>query len=339
MAHRFRATLRGPADLVITQVGELDSSASGAIAFIMNPKYLPALKRTSVAAVILTERLLEHYQGPALVTKNPHACFARIAGWLNPEARPAAGIHATGAVDPGARVAASAAIGAYAIIEQGAVIGEDVVIGPGCFVGRGSVVGRGSCLHARVFVAHGCRIGEECIIHPGAVVGSDGFGFALEEGKWIKVPQLGGVCIGDRVEIGANTTIDRGALHDTLIGNGVKLDNLIQIAHNVEIGEDTAIAACVGIAGSTRIGKRCMIGGQVGIAGHLEIADDVQVLGKSLVAGSIREAGVYSASVKAERADAWRRNVARLSQLDDIARRLRELEKRISAESTKADKE
>jgi UDP-3-O-[3-hydroxymyristoyl] glucosamine N-acyltransferase len=339
LAQRFGARLRGPADLVISGVGELDAAGPNDIAFVTGTKYLAALKATRAGAVILADALLAHYAGPALIADNAHACFARIAGWLYPETVGTPGLHPTALVDPSAQVAPSAWVGAYCVIEAQALIAEEVVIGPGCHVGRGAVLGRGTRLMPRVTVMHGCTIGADCLIHSGAVIGSDGFGYAHEQGRWIKVPQLGGVRVGDRVEIGANTTIDRGALHDTIIGDGVKLDNLIQIAHNVEIGRDTAIAACVGIAGSTRVGSGCMIGGQVGIAGHLEIADGVQVLGKSLVAGSIREPGVYSSSIKAEPVELWRRNVVRLSQLDDIARRLRALEKRLATLSPADKKE
>jgi UDP-3-O-[3-hydroxymyristoyl] glucosamine N-acyltransferase len=289
--------------------------------------------------VILNDASLEHYSGPALIADNAHVCFARIASWLYPEPENERGVHPTAVIDPSARVAPSASVGAYAVVQARAIVADEVRIGPGCHIGSGSVLGRGTRLMPRVTIMHSCTIGEDCLIHSGAVIGSDGFGYAHDSGKWIKVPQLGGVRVGNRVEIGANTTIDRGALRDTIIGDGVKLDNLIQIAHNVQIGQDTAIAACVGIAGSTRVGSRCMIGGQVGIAGHLEIADGVQVLGKSLVASSIREPGVYSSSIKAVPADAWRRNVVRLNQLDDIARRLRALEKRLTALSTEHKKE
>ncbi len=339
LAQRFGARLRGPADLVISGVGELGAAGPHDIAFVADARYHGALKVTRAGAVILQETSLAYYSGPALIADNAHACFARVASWLYPPCDDEPGIHSTAVVDPSARIAPSASVGAYAVIEAHAVLGEDVRVGPGCHIGRGSVLGRGTRLMPRVTIMHGCTIGEDCLIHSGAVIGSDGFGYAQEAGRWIKVPQLGGVRVGNRVEIGANTTIDRGALRDTIIGDGVKLDNLIQIAHNVEIGQDTAIAACVGIAGSTRVGSRCMIGGQVGIAGHLEIADGVHVLGKSLVAGSIREPGVYSSSIKAAPADAWRRNVVRLNQLDDMARRLRAVEKRLAALSTEHKKE
>ena len=339
LAQRFGARLRGPADLIISGVGELDAAGPNDIAFVSDAKYLGALKTTRAGAVILNETSLEHYSGPALIADNAHVCFARVASWLYPEFDDEPGIHPAAVIDASACVAPSASVGPCTVVEAQAMIGEGVRVGPGCHIGRGSVLGRGTRLMARVTIMHGCTIGEDCLIHTGAVIGSDGFGYAREGGRWIKVPQLGGVRVGNRVEIGANTTIDRGALKDTIIGDGVKLDNLIQIAHNVEIGQDTAIAACVGIAGSTRVGSRCMIGGQVGIAGHLEIADGVHILGKSLVAGSIREPGVYSSSIKAVPADAWRRNVVRLNQLDDMARRLRAIEKRLAALSLEHKKE
>jgi len=232
-------------------------------------------------------------------------------------------------VDPGARVAVTAYIGAHAVIESGVTIADGAYIGPGCVVGAYAVVGAHSRLTAQVFVGERCVIGDGCLFQPGVVIGADGFGYARDGERWEKVPQLGRVVIGNAVEVGANTTIDRGSLNDTVIGDGVKLDNLIQIAHNVRIGEHTAIAACAGIAGSTTVGKRCTIGGQAGIMGHIEIADDVHITACSFVSGTITKPGVYSASLRAEPAEKWRRNAARLHHLDEMARRLRELEAKL----------
>ncbi|HEX2797457.1 MAG TPA: UDP-3-O-(3-hydroxymyristoyl)glucosamine N-acyltransferase, partial [Immundisolibacter sp.] len=215
---------------------------------------------------------------------------------------------------------------AQVVIEAGAQVGDGVQIGSGCHVGEGVVVGAGSRLAPRVTLLAGTQIGARCVIHPGAVLGADGFGLANDHGVWVKVPQLGRVVVGDDVEIGANTTIDRGALDDTVIGNGVKLDNLIQVAHGVRIGDHTAIAACVGISGSTVIGRHCVIAGGVGFVGHLEICDHVTVTGMSMVAQSITRPGVYS-GIPAEQARRWRRNISRFHQLDELARRLLRLER------------
>ncbi len=232
-----------------------------------------------------------------------------------------AGVHPSAVVAGGARIAASACVAALAVIEDGAQIGERTFVGPGCIVQRGAQVGADSRLIARVTLYPGVRIGQRCILHAGAVVGADGFGFAPDAGTWVKVPQVGGVQIGDDVEIGANTTIDRGAIGDTVVEHGVKLDNQIQVGHNVSIGAHTAVAGCVGISGSTAIGRRCMIGGGVGIAGHLTIADDVVVTGCSLVSASIRQAGSYSSGMPAVETRLWRRMVAHLRRLDGKERR------------------
>lgn len=337
LAKRFDCELRGDADVEIDGVASLASAGPRSITFVANPAYLPELTHTQAGAVLLCAADAAGYTGNTLITSNPHLSFARILAYLHPEPRHAPGIHASAVVDPGARLATSAAIGALAMIESGAVIGEHAYIGPGCHIGRGVQIGDGSRLLGRVTVVQGCCIGKRAIIHPGAVIGSDGFGFARDGVRWEKVLQLGRVMIGDDVEIGANTTIDRGALDDTIIGDGVKLDNLIQIAHNVQIGEHSALAACVGVAGSAKIGKRCAIGGQAGVLGHLEITDDVQIAATSLVVGSISTPGMYSSSIPAEPAALWRKNVARLRQLDNIVRRLMKLERKIS-KVTEGDK-
>jgi UDP-3-O-[3-hydroxymyristoyl] glucosamine N-acyltransferase len=326
LARRFQGKVRGNPDLVIKRVASLDSAGPDDIAYLSDRKYLAKLESTSAGAVILTEPDAVHRAGPMLIVANPHLCFARIAQMLHPLPAFESGVHASAVVSPSARIAASAWVGPHSVIEDGAEIMDAVYIGPGCLVGRDARLGARSRLVGHVAIGDECVIGEDCLFHPGAIVGSDGFGFARDGERWQKVPQLGRVIVGNDVEVGANTTIDRGALDDTIIGNGVKLDNLIQIAHNVRIGDNTAIAAFVGIAGSARIGRRCTLGGQVGINGHVEIADDVHVTATSLVVSSIRQAGVYSSSLKAEPADKWRRNAARLYQLDEIARRLKKLE-------------
>jgi UDP-3-O-[3-hydroxymyristoyl] glucosamine N-acyltransferase len=328
LARRFQGKVRGNPDVRIERVATLEAAGPRDIAYLSDRRYLPMLDTTSAGAVIISESDAAGFSGTALVVENPHLCFARVAALLHaaPAFRP--GAHATAVVAAGAKVAATAYIGPHAVIETGVTIAAGAYIGPGCIVAAGAIVGARSRLVARVFVGERCVIGEDCLFQPGAVIGGDGFGYARDGERWQKVPQLGRVLIGNAVEVGANTTIDRGSLNDTVIGDGVKLDNLIQIAHNVRIGENTAIAALAGVAGSAIVGKRCTIGGQAGINGHIEIVDDVHITATSLVSSSITRPGVYSASLKAEPAEKWRRNAARLRHLDEMARRLNELEKK-----------
>lgn len=329
LARRFQGKVRGNADVVIEGVASLQTAGPRDIAYVSDRKYLPQLTGTKAGAVILAETDAAHYAGSALIVANPHLCFAQVADLLHPPPGFRPGVHPTAVVSPAAKVAATAWIGPHAVVEAGATIGEGVYIGAGCYVGAHATIGAKTRLVAHVVMGERCVAGNDCLFHPGAVIGSDGFGFAKDGEHWQKVPQLGRVVIGDKVEVGANTTVDRGALNDTVIGDGVKLDNQIQIAHNVRIGENTAIAACVGIAGSTIIGKRCTLGGQAGVTGHLEIVDDVHVTAGSLVTSSIAQPGVYSSSLKAEPVEKWRRNAARLHHLDEIARRLAKLEERL----------
>jgi len=329
LAQRFGGEVRGTPTLEIRGVAALDRAGPHELSYLSDPKHRPQLAQTRAGAVLLAPAEAAGYEGNAILVDNPRLAFARIAAFLHPPARRAPGVHPSAVVDPGARIAATAAIGPLAVVEAGAVIGEHVEIGPGSYVGRDAEIGAHTRLVGRVWVGERCIIGRDCLLHPGVVVGADGFGFARDGVKWVKIPQLGRVVIGDAVEIGANTTIDRGALVDTEIGSGVKIDNLVQVGHNVRIGEDSILAGCVGIAGSAVIGRRCMLGGQVGVSGHLSIADDVQVLGTSLVSGSITEPGTYSSAIGAERAERWRRQAARLKQLDELARRLRRLEQEV----------
>jgi UDP-3-O-[3-hydroxymyristoyl] glucosamine N-acyltransferase len=326
LVSRFGGEIRG--DAAGTSIGAVNTLLRAGptdIAFYADRRYAGDLAATRAGAVILTPHDAGAFTGRAWLHANPHLCFAHVAALLH-TSPVIAGIHATASVADSANISASAQIGALAIIEPGAEIGPGCVIGAGAYVGSNARIGAGTILHPRASVMHDCVIGERCVLHPGAVVGSDGFGFARDGAAWIRVPQLGRVLLGDDVEIGANTTVDRGALDDTVIARGVKLDNLIQIAHNVRIGEQTAIAAMVGVSGSTTIGARCTFGGQAGVAGHLHIADDVHVTGTSLVSGDIRQAGDYSSAISAGEAAAWRRNAARLRNLDELAARLKKLE-------------
>jgi UDP-3-O-[3-hydroxymyristoyl] glucosamine N-acyltransferase len=316
LAVRFGLELHGEADLRIARVATLAHAEAGALSFLANPRYRKQMESTRATAVLAARENAAGCPVAVLIDPNPYLAYARIADLLHPQAPVAAGVHATAVVAASARIAASATIGPLSVIEEHADIGERVFIGPGCIVQRGARVGADTRLTARVNVCAGVRIGQRCILHAGAVVGADGFGFAPDGGTWVKVPQVGSVQIGDDVEIGANTTIDRGAIDDTVVEDGVKLDNQIQVGHNVTIGAHTAIAGCVGISGSTTIGRRCMIGGGVGIAGHLSIADDVVVTGVSLVSASIRQAGSYSSGMPVVETRRWRRIVARLRRME-----------------------
>jgi UDP-3-O-[3-hydroxymyristoyl] glucosamine N-acyltransferase len=317
LAVRFGLKLRGDPQVTIRRVSTLSQAGEGALTFLANSRYRRQLAATDASAVVVTEADLASCPVAALIDPNPYLAYARIALLMHPEQAPRPGIHATAVVAAGASIAPSASLGACCVVEDDVEIGEGAVIGPGCVVHAGARIGAGSRLTSRVTVYAGVILGRRCLVHAGAVLGADGFGFAADRGSWVKVPQVGGLRVGDDVEIGANTTIDRGAIDDTVIEDGVKLDNQIQVGHNVVIGAHTAIAACTGISGSTIIGRRCMIGGMVGFAGHLTIADDVVITGCSLVSASIRAAGSYSSGMPAVQSRLWRRMVARLRRLAD----------------------
>jgi UDP-3-O-[3-hydroxymyristoyl] glucosamine N-acyltransferase len=326
LAVQFGCRLHGDPDVHVSSVAALDGGATS-LGFVASAHYREALRSTRLAAVVVDDSLLADCPVAALVHANPHATFARIAALLHPAQPPLAGVHPTAVVHPDARVDASAQVDAFAIIGAAAVIGPHCHIGPHCMVESGALVGANTRLLSRVTVCSGSRIGSRCLVHPGAVIGADGFGNARDAGRWVKVPQVGGVVIGDDVEIGANTTIDRGALGDTIVEDGVRLDNQIQIAHNVVVGAHTAIAACTGIAGSTRIGKRCMIGGGTGIGGQLSIGDDIVIAGFGMVTRSLDRPGMYTSVMPVEEAQLWRRIVARIKRLDVLAARVKKLER------------
>jgi UDP-3-O-[3-hydroxymyristoyl] glucosamine N-acyltransferase len=317
LAVRFGSELRGDPAVRIDAVAALRSAGPGTLTFLSNPRLTPELDQTRASAVVLNARSAERCPVAALISPNPHALFARIAALLHPEPPLSAGIHPSAVIDPGASIDASAEVGALVVIGAGVVVGPRCLIGAHSMLGQGVALGSDCRLVAGVTLLPRVQLGARVLIHPGAVIGADGFGYAREEAGWLKVPQIGGVRIGDDVEIGANTTIDRGAIDDTIIAEGVKLDNQIQIGHNVQIGPHTAIAGCTGISGSTRIGARCMIGGQCGIAGHLVICDDVVITGMAMVSHSISKPGVYSSGIPLEPSRRWRRVVARLKLLAD----------------------
>jgi UDP-3-O-[3-hydroxymyristoyl] glucosamine N-acyltransferase len=339
LAVRFGCELRGDPEVRVAGVATLAAATPGTLSFLANPHYRAQLPATRASAVVLAAEAAGECRAAALVCANPYATYARIAALLHPPAPLVPG------VNPQAVVAGSARIDASAEVSALAVIGEDVTIGPRCFVGPHCVLARGVSLAedvrlvARATLGPGVTLGARTIVQPGVVIGSDGFGFAPERGTWLKVPQVGSVRVGADVEIGANTTIDRGAVDDTVIEEGVKLDNLIQVAHNVHIGAHTAIAANVGIAGSVTIGRRCMIGGGAGFAGHLKIADDVVITGYAMVTRSIERAGVYSSAFPCEEMHTWRRLLAHFKRLGGLESRVRRIERATGVRAEKRDRD
>jgi len=334
---RLGGTIRGDAGVLLNAAASLEQARSGQLGFLLHRKFLEQARASGASALIVPQSLLDSLTDslpqPCLAVANPHAAFARALALLHPEPEPAAGIHPAASVAADCVIDATARIGPGCVVETGARIGARSVIGPNCVIGAGAGLGEDCRLHGQVTVQHGCIIGNRVVLHPGCVIGSDGFGLAWEKGNngehWLKVPQVGRAILGDDVEVGANTCIDRGALDDTVIEDGAKLDNLIQIAHNCRIGKHTAIAACVGIAGSTRIGAYCQIGGAAMISGHLKIADRVTISAGTFVAKDIREAGTYTSVQPLMRHADWLRNAAHLRHLDDLARRIKDLEKQL----------
>jgi UDP-3-O-[3-hydroxymyristoyl] glucosamine N-acyltransferase len=325
IAVRFGLELRGDPGHMVSSIGTLGGAGPGQLAFLANPRLLTRLAETRAGAVVLSPSLADSCPVPSLLSAYPHATFARIAAWLHPAPASPPGIHPTAVVAPDAQIDPHASIGPLVVVGARSRIGARAAIGPGCVLGEDVELAEDVQLVARVTVHHGVSIGPRSILHPGCVVGADGFGYGPEQGRWIKVPQVGRVRVGADVEIGANTTIDRGAIDDTLIGEGVKIDNQVQVGHNCRIGPHTAIAGCVGIAGSTVIGARCQIAGGVGIAGHLSICDDVVISAASVVFNDIAEPGVYSSGIPVEKGAEWRKVVARLKRIDGLARRVNAL--------------
>jgi UDP-3-O-[3-hydroxymyristoyl] glucosamine N-acyltransferase len=338
VADRLGLECRGDRARCLTGLANLALAEPGQLSFLANPKYRKFLSQTRASAVIVSPQVVAELVAeldPAsihfdcLVSDNPYLSYARASHLFDRRPRPAPGVDATAIVAADAKLQPGVSIGPRCVIGAGVEIGANTSVGPGTVIGAHSRIGAGCTLHANVTLYHAIQVGDDCIIHSGAVIGADGFGFAPGPNGWEKITQLGSVRIGRGVEIGANTTVDRGALEDTLIGDGAVIDNLCQIAHNVQIGEGTAIAGCVGIAGSAVIGAHCMIGGGAGIAGHLTIADGVQVQGRARIIGSIDKPGSYTSGTGMMETSVWRRNAVRFGQLDELYKRVVELEKQL----------
>lgn len=331
LAARLQLELRGDVALRVSQVAGLSRAGPDCLSFFGDRRHRRALRMTRAGAVILAQEDAAEAPGAVLITDNPYLAFARAAELLYPPRAVSGGMHPSAVVAETASIDPTAWIGPLSVVEDDVVIGPGVFVGPGCILGAGSSIGADSRLVARVTLGEGTQVGRRALLHPGCVIGREGFGFAKDGERWVRIPQIGRVRLGDDVEIGANSAVDRGAIDDTLIADGVKIDNLIQIAHNVEIGENTAMAACSGISGSTRIGRNCTIAGAVGMAGHLEIGDGVHFTGMAMVTRSFPQPGVYSSGIPAMPTAEWRRAVARFRQLDELARRLKRVEDQLQA--------
>jgi UDP-3-O-[3-hydroxymyristoyl] glucosamine N-acyltransferase len=331
LARRVGGEVVGDGGVRLRQVATLENAGPEHIAFLANPKYRAQLATTRAGAVIVGPQAASATSIPRLVCANPYAVYAKVAGLFNPRQPSAAGVHPTAVVSPGAEVDPEAGIGPFAFVGSGARIGRGARVGAGSSVGEAASIGADTIVHARVSIYAGCKVGERCILHSGVVIGADGFGMAWEDDHWIKVPQIGAVVVGDDVEIGANSSIDRGALDDTVIEDGVRIDNQVQIGHNCRVGAHTAIAGCVGIAGSTRIGRNCRIGGAAMLSGHIDVADGTTISGGTAIIRSIDSPGIYTSVFPFLSHRDWIRNAAHLRHLDEMARQLRDLKTRLEA--------
>ncbi|WP_286266470.1 UDP-3-O-(3-hydroxymyristoyl)glucosamine N-acyltransferase [Thalassotalea atypica] len=331
LAQQIGATVNGDEKITVSSLATLAGAKNNQIAFLANSKYKSQLAGTSAAAVILSEDCVAECPTNALVMQNPYLGYAMVAQLLDSTPAPASNIHPSAVISANATLGSNVSIGANTVVEDGAIIADDACIGAGCFIGQEAKIGRATKLWANVSVYHRVELGQHCLVQANTVIGSDGFGYANAQGQWQKIPQLGTVIIGDKVEIGASTTIDRGALENTVIGNGVILDNQIQIAHNVVIGENTAIAGCTVVAGSTTIGNNCVIAGMVGINGHISIADGCHFTGMTMVTKAIKEPGVYSSGIPAQPNKEWAKMNARFRKLDATTKRIAALESELSA--------
>lgn len=329
IASHIGAELDGESNHQITGLNTLQEAGLAELSFLANQSYRDFLAETSAGAVIIKESELASYAGNALVMDNPYLGYALASSLFDGTPISESGVHTSAVVAASANIASTAAIGPNAVVGEGVMIGEHSQVGAGTAIGDGSIIGSHCRIAANVSIYHGVSIGDHAIIHSGAVIGGDGFGFAHNRHHWVKIYQLGGVVIGDRVEVGACTTIDRGALGDTVIEDGVILDNHVQIAHNVRIGENTAMAGCSGISGSTVVGKNCVFAGQSGVVGHVTICDDVQITGGTIITKSLDKPGSYSSGTAFSKTGEWRKNAVRFNQLDDLAKRIKQLEKKL----------
>jgi len=328
LAEKLGLEYSGDGTRSVSAVAALATAGSADLSFLADKKFLPQLVSTGAAAVILHPDFTAECPVDYLISAFPYLSYARASGLFNNAPADAdAGVHCSAVISLDAQVHASAVVGPHVVVEAGAVVGANVVLGAGVYVGHGCELGAGTRVYPNVVIYHNVVVGRDCVIHSQVVLGADGFGFARSPDSWEKIYQLGGVQIGDRVEIGASTTIDRGAIDDTVIGDGVIIDNLVQVAHNCRIGKNTAIAGCSGLAGSTIIGDNCTLSGGVGVVGHLEICDNVHVTGMTMVTRSINEPGSYSSGTPMSATGDWKRNAVRFSQLDSIQKRLASLEK------------
>lgn len=328
LAKLLNATVHGDAQCEVTQLSTLENAESGSLSFFTNSKYLEQLKTTKASAVIVSPADVAHCSTNALIVDNPYWAYARIAQAFDQTPRADVGIHRSACIGQDCRIDLSASIGPQVVLGDQVILGKRVQIDAGVVIGSNVVIGDDTHVYPNVTIYHGVQIGQRVLLHGGAVIGSDGFGYAPHEGRWAKIPQVGTVIIGDDVEIGANTTVDRGAIDNTVIGDGVKLDNQIQVAHNVEIGAHTAIAACTVIAGSVKIGKHCVIGGASSIAGHLSIADGVILAGATQVIDPITQPGTYASVLGCLEKGPWFRNILNFYKLAELVKRVTRLEKK-----------
>lgn len=331
LAEKTGSRLHGE-DCLIDNVADLDTAKAGQLAFIYNPKYLNRLASSKASAIITKEEWLQDSGHAFLVADNPRLAFVKATRLLNPEKKHASGVCASAVIAEGVNIPGSAYVGPNAVIEKGVVLAADVQIGAGSVLAANVRIGSKTVIYPNVTIGHDTVIGDNCIIYSGVVIGADGFGYERDGEAYLKIPQLGNVRIGNDVEIGANSTVDRGALHDTVIHDGVKIDNLVQIGHNVEVGKHTVISAQSGVAGSTRVGEYCLIGGGVSIRDNIEVVDNVMLTGRTLVSSAIREAGTYSSGILVDKTRNWRKNALRFKQLDEMAKRLAKLEKALASE-------
>lgn len=338
IAERLKAELHGDPDVMISRIANLASAGEGEISFLNDAKYRKDLSTTGASAVIIRSSDLEHCKTAALVMNDPYVGFALVAQMLDTTPKQKIGVHPSAVVSDDAKIGSNVSIGANAVIDAGAEIGDDAVIGPNCYIGCNAVIGARTRLWSNCSVYHNVRIGTDCLLQSGAVIGSDGFGYANDRGRWVKIPQLGSVVIGNHVEIGANTCIDRGAIDNTVIEDNVIIDNLCQIAHNVKIGTGSAMAGTAVVAGSTTIGRYCIIGGRSVFNGHINICDGTTIAGATSVMRSITKPGTYSSGVPEMTEKKWRKVMACLPMLDEVCKTVRKAQKIVNT-MTDSEKE